>query len=531
MKRGKFLEITILQMNRNVQLGRILVCTLLSSCFAFSQEKEVAEVEILTDKEFQTIHNFAASDAWAAQYTGLWTSSKKNQMANWLFSMESDASGSPKGIGLSAWRFNIGAGSTAQGEESGIKDPWRRAEGFLQDDGSYDWEKQAGQQWFLQAAKQRGVDQFVAFVNSPPVQLTRNHKAHSSDGLEANLSMDNYVYYANFLVKVLKHFKDNKSIDFDYISPFNEPQWEWKGGQEGSPWNNDELANATRVIDSVFTRHKIDSKIEITEAGQIDYLTGEKEKYPNRSNQITAFFSPESPDYLGDLKSLAPKIAAHSYFTTWDISKLKNKRERIAEKLGEYPSLEYWMSEYCILENNEEIKGKGRDFGMTTALYVARLIHADLTIANAGAWHWWLAMSPYDFKDGLIYVDKDREDGNFFGSKLLWALGNYSRFIRPGAKRVSVAYDNFNTVENLKEGVLLSAYKNTDDSVVLVVINQQDAPMLLKLNLDIPLNSNIESYVTSESYNLSKMPYAQFGNSTIQVLGKSLTTFVFNKAD
>ncbi len=496
-----------------------------------AQQNATIEVHINRNILFQSIHNFAASDAWSAQYTGLWPSEKKEQMADWLFSMESDANGSPMGIGLSAWRFNIGAGSRTQGEESGIKDLWRRAEGFLQDDGSYDWQKQAGQQWFLQAAKKRGVNQFIAFVNSPPIQLTRNNKAHSDDGFSSNLSQDNYVDYANFLTRVLKHFRDRLAIDFDYISPFNEPQWEWKGGQEGSPWNNDELANATRVIDSVFARHKIDAKLEITEAGQIDYLTGEKEKYRNRSNQLASFFGPESPNYLGNLKSLAPKIAAHSYFTTWDISKLKKERERIAEKLVEFPSLEYWMSEYCILENNEEIKGKGRDFGMSTALYVARLIHADLTIANASAWHWWLAMSPYDFKDGLIYVDKDNGDGNFHDSKLLWALGNYSRFIRPGAKRVSVTYDNFNKEENLKDGVLISGYMNVDKSLVLVIINQRDTVMDVKLNVALPSKTKIESYVTNESNDLSKMPNAQLGKNKIQVLGKSLTTLVFKEVD
>lgn len=499
--------------------------------WAGAQENPVIEVYINKNSHFQTIHNFAASDAWAAQFTGLWPIEKKQAMSEWLFSLDSNTDGSPRGIGLSAWRFNIGAGSMAQGEESGIKDPWRRAEGFLQDNGNYDWQKQAGQQWFLQAAKANGVNQFIAFVNSPPIQLTRNNKAHSDDGLAANVSQVKYVDYANFLARVLRHFKDSLAIDFDYISPFNEPQWEWKGGQEGSPWNNDELANATRVIDSVFNQYKIDSKVEITEAGQIDYLTGEKEKHLNRSNQIASFFGPENPNYLGNLKSLAPKIAAHSYFTTWDISKLKKERERIAQKLVEYPSLEYWMSEYCILENNEEIKGKGRDFGMPTALYVARLIHADLTIANASAWHWWLAMSPYDFKDGLIYIDKETSDGDFYGSKLLWALGNYSRFIRPGAKRVSVTYDAYNTEENLRDGVLLSAYKNTDDSLVLVAINQSDAVTDIKLNVALPPNTKMERYVTSESYNLSKMPNVQFGKGKIQVLGKSLTTFVFNKAD
>ena len=71
----------------------------------------------------------------------------------------------PKGIGLSTWRFNIGGGKGAgQGSSSGIGDEWRRAESFMTDVDSYDWNKHEGQRWFLQAAKQRGVDQFIGFV-------------------------------------------------------------------------------------------------------------------------------------------------------------------------------------------------------------------------------------------------------------------------------------------------------------------------------------------------------------------------------
>ncbi|MBC8768407.1 hypothetical protein H4O18_10410 [Arenibacter sp. BSSL-BM3] len=228
---------------------------------------------------------------------------------------------------------------------------------------------------------------------------------------------------------------------------------------------------------------------------------------------------------------MAPKVAAHSYFTTWDIQKLKRERERIAEKLLKYPSLEYWMSEYCILENNEEIKGKGRDLGMQTALYVARLIHADLTIANASAWHWWLAMSPYDFKDGLIYVDKDTEDGNYYDSKLLWALGNYSRFIRPGAKRVFVDYENINEEGNLRNGVLISAYKNQDKSIVVVVVNQQEKAIDLKLNMAFPAETRMNSYITNESFNLHKMDQNLSKKNSIEVLGKSVTTLVLDAVE
>ena len=87
---------------------------------------------------------FGASDAWSMQCIGLWTQEKQNQIADWLFSMENDENGKPKGIGLSLWRFNVGAGSTEQGEASQIASPWMRTECFLQADGTYDWNKQQG---------------------------------------------------------------------------------------------------------------------------------------------------------------------------------------------------------------------------------------------------------------------------------------------------------------------------------------------------------------------------------------------------
>lgn len=64
----------------------------------------------------QTIEHFGASDAWSMQTIGLWPEEEQQQqIADWLFSTENDANGKPKGIGLSLWRFNLGAGSAEQG--------------------------------------------------------------------------------------------------------------------------------------------------------------------------------------------------------------------------------------------------------------------------------------------------------------------------------------------------------------------------------------------------------------------------------
>lgn len=81
---------------------------------------DVCKFVVNTSIRHQTIDNFSASDGWSMQFIGLWPDAKQNKMADWLFSTEMDASGKPKGIGLSLWRFNIGAGSSEQGDSSKI---------------------------------------------------------------------------------------------------------------------------------------------------------------------------------------------------------------------------------------------------------------------------------------------------------------------------------------------------------------------------------------------------------------------------
>ncbi|HKZ36912.1 MAG TPA: glycoside hydrolase, partial [Chryseolinea sp.] len=450
----------------------LLVFALLTAC-SKNDPKEIVDSDAknsvvidLNDKK-QVIRNFGASDAWACQFIGLWPDSKREQIADWLFSMEEEANGKPKGIGLSLWRFNIGAGSSAQ---SNITDDWRRSEGFLQDDLSYDWSKQAGQKWFMNAAKKRGVNQFLGFTNSPPVQLTRNGKAYSSNGEEANISTENYLAFSKFLVDVSNQFR-KEGIPFKYLSPFNEPQWDWTGnGQEGSPYKNSEIFAITKILDSLFTTQELNIKIQVAEAGKLNYLY-EKADKQTRGDQIHAFFNAQSPFYMGGLGHVDKIISGHSYFTSAPVETLKSARQKVAEsiKLASVP-LEFWQSEYCILGDQEEVKGPGKDVGIAPALYVARLIHHDLALANASAWHWWLAVSVYDYKDGLIYAEKNKTDGMLEDSKLLWALGNFSRFIRPGAQRLTVTSDN-RDINNVNQLMISSYIDPTNEQLVTVIIN------------------------------------------------------------
>ncbi len=103
-------------------VGLLSINTVLTSCSSDIKEdsekgEETArELNVNLDMNLQTMESFGASDAWQCNNIGNnWPAEKKNAIADLLFSREVDSDGNPKGIGLSLWRFNLGAGSTEQG--------------------------------------------------------------------------------------------------------------------------------------------------------------------------------------------------------------------------------------------------------------------------------------------------------------------------------------------------------------------------------------------------------------------------------
>jgi O-glycosyl hydrolase len=150
-------------------------------------------VVINTQIQFQEMDGFGASDCWSFQKIGEWSESQKNHVADLLFSTE-------VGIGLSQWRFNIGAGINTQT----INHPWRTVETFETGSGEYDWTRQEEERWFLDAAKDRGVNQFIAFVNSPPGRMTRNGLTNCTNGVgSTNLKNGWENQFARYLKDIL----------------------------------------------------------------------------------------------------------------------------------------------------------------------------------------------------------------------------------------------------------------------------------------------------------------------------------------
>ncbi|MNX78196.1 hypothetical protein D3C86_1097730 [compost metagenome] len=500
------------------------------------------DLNVNLDMNLQTMESFGASDAWQCNFIGQnWPTDKRNQIADLLFSRQVDSEGNPKGIGLSLWRFNLGAGSAEQGEASDIGDEWRRTECFTSDGVTYNMSKQAGQVWFMKAAKERGVEKLLAFTNSAPVYLTNNGKAHATIKEFYNLKDGKMPELADFWVNSIDKLKTEHGLTIDYISPFNEPQYEWDGtNQEGSPATNANIHSFVSILSPKLQSKGLGSQIVVGEAGAFEPLYKTVSGKESRSNQIDYFFGVNSTKNIAGLSNVKKTISGHSYWQAWPLSELISSRQSAATKTQAVPGLSLWASEYCILESPGTAElpgggGPGRDLGMKTALWVARIISTDIAIGGVSSWQWWTAISRGDYKDGLIHVDDGasngagnadycKYDGTVRDAKILWAFGNFSFFVKPGMVRVQIpGLDNSAATTD----VMLTAYKDVaSKKLVIVAVNFSSTARTYKLNLSggTLVDNKFTPYTTSDTKSLKKG--ADVNATNFEIAAKSVVTYV-----
>ncbi|MBM6992079.1 MAG: xylanase [Prevotella sp.] len=501
------------------------LCLMVFSALSVMSVKAQSTFVVTLDDNttYQTIMDFGASDCWTADFVGKYfNDSQRSQAARWLFSQGVDVNGNPEGIGLSCWRINLGAGSAEQGSNSNIADETRRAECYLLADGTYNWNKSAGQQYFMQQAKAYGVDHFLLFSNSAPVHFTNNGLANNKDNASgANLKADCYDDFANFIATTAKHFAD-LGYPITYVDPVNEPAFNWTDGQEGSPWQNTEIAKIIRELDLALTSKQVEAGIVIPEANAWDRLYQTCSDYNGRaSNQIEAFWNPANTDtYIGNLAHVVKAVAGHDYWTFGSNDTLTSTRSQVAAAAGKY-GLQVMQTEWSMLD-----KEPGTDTGfpssydaaseMDIALFMGKLIHVGLTYGNFSSWAYWTAMaqSMYSQKNRfeLIRLNATGDDsyesygdlkkgGTISATPNLWVLGNYSRFVRPGYTRIGMT----GGADNI-DGLMGTAFLSPDKTkAVVVFVNNGTVAKGVRFTTDILGASlkTIRKYITDATHSLS----------------------------
>ena len=439
----------------------------------------------------QVIDNFGASDAWRCDFIGkYWPEEKREKIADLLFKREFDEKGNPIGMALTNWRVNIGAGSYENREGKEVNNSWNRTECFLAPDGTYDFSKQAGQRWFMQAAKERGMNNFLFFANSAPYFMTRSGATVAADGKYINLREDKFDDFAQFLVTCAAHFR-SEGYGVNYISPINEPNVEWHTNffQEGSFATRDDIFRMVVELDWALGKQKVDAKIIVPEMGELKCLFDVYEDENMPDDIIRSMFYEDGKYNVLGFKNLYNCVAAHDYWTAYPPQLLVDMRSRVKEELaGNGRDTKFWASEYCILEKNEEITMEPSPLkSINLGLYVARIIHNDLAVANASAWQWWTAVSlGEDVPIRLLPMEGAtsetvKYDGIIEPTKMFYTTANYSFFVRPGMKRIEVKPQGAE-VSDLEAATSLMVSSYTDGrEVVTVIINYTDEEKPMEL--------------------------------------------------
>ncbi len=385
-----------------------------------------APVKIVIDEDrtYQTMEGFGFSGAWTFQELG--ASMETADKAAQLLVGED-------GLNMDVIRYNIGAGSIEVAGHDG--DPTeRRTESFFisekfkgdnaafADPDNYDFEtRDANAMRMLKACIEKGnIKTLVLFANSPHYLLTSNGMCKGG-----YLPKENYSAFADQLLVTAGHFYEEygKNIKI-YLSPVNEPQWDWdlSSIQEGCHYEPEALAEFCTVfldkLDKYNSAHGTEILPELFDSGTYDVWSNK-----NFKNYIDALNSCGVLDRIDH-------VALHSYHA--GNSALKRKRFiNYAKK--HLTGKAVHMSEFCVME-------EGIDPSIDMGLKSLDVMLKDLTVLGANQWCWWLGASNVQYEDGLIYYNsrelKEKGGCDFSMTKRYACFAQVTRYVQNGDVRI-----------------------------------------------------------------------------------------------
>jgi O-glycosyl hydrolase len=461
----------------------------------------------------RTMQGFGASGAWWPISVVQFAAQVQQRLADMLFAP------APAGIQLSVYRYNVGGGGL------GVNDPSRAPQTFLVRPGIYDWSRDAAGRTFLDLANRHRVPILVGFVNSAPGAWTTN-------GLNqgGSLTPGAESAYARYLADVVSHLDRAEGIRLSHVSPMNEPDSSFAGSsQEGMAVPVEQRRTLVQAVAAELR----------AEAPFCRVIADE-------SSRVGDQFLPEVSRWLdgGDTTHDLAALAHHLYDFPDDATL------RRARQLGESAGLPTWMTEICCVDTSTSGYGQGYDPTIANAILMATLIWQSLTQADDAAFHWWVAASsaigvdpsrdpgaalrpnPHGWNDGLVYYDANfAANGNqaLYPTKRYYALGNFSRYVRPGARR--------HDVEGVPDPLRVLAF-SAESGWTVVAINpapEQAEPTPLELQLPVEAGAEmapLESVQTSAEHSLDPVapPTVVRGWLRAVLPAQSVTTFVLRSS-
>lgn len=458
----------------------------------------------------QEIDGWGTSACWWSQKVS--DPETREYLAKALYSKE--------GLGLNIYRYNIGGGVNP---EHNRVDPnsSRSTESFYyynEKSGKYEYDftRDANAQAFLDEALKYGcIDTVVLFANSPHYSMTISGEATGSffpDGT-SNLAPEHYSDFVDYFLTITEYFI-GKGVPVKYISPINEPQWDWGGGwvgQEGCHYEPEQVYDIIRLFSKAIDKRGLDVKLSVPEGGEISDLTKQ-------------YF-----DMLKNDKEISKNIGSFAYHGYWRETRPTDKKEfGLWMKSDKYKNDKLEMSEWCELpckHSVDDVEG---------AVIMARVIANDMYYTGVNSWSSWVAVNTIGigedgkkYSDGLYYTGDDFSRYDI--AARYYALAHFSKFVPAGSVMVKATTNKNKTIEdeygNKYYLTNFASFKTPDGKTVLVISNEDDA-MKIKLSVNA---KNMTVYTTDENHRCEETYSGEYKN-TISIEHNSITTIVFDSA-
>lgn len=363
-------------------------------------------------------------------------------------------------IGSSEYVSYVSSGKTFAREDAECGYAW-----------NYDWTADENQLAILEAAKAASGEDFIAeaFSNSPPYFMTYSGCSSGSvDASSDNLRADSYDAFGKYMADVIAHWAEVGLVDFQSATPMNEPYtnyWIAKSyKQEGCHF--DQGKSESKVVVSFFNamREIADTTDNENVKKVIDNMVYSASDETSIDTAITSY-----QKLSDEAKGIVGRIDTHTYSGS--------DRKGLCE-LAKTENKNLWMSEVDGAYTAGTKAGN-----MTAGLGISQAIMKDLKGLRATAWIMWNAVDTNvdanndadqdDLKD--LYTARNDQgqilytpNGGYWGialgdhnneeiilTKKYYAMGQFSRYIRPGATIIDSTGDSLAAFDPKKKELVI----------------------------------------------------------------------------
>lgn len=448
----------------------LLLNALVARVTATPTPSSLVSVSVNPKVQFQEIDGFGASQAFqrAEDIFGKYGLPAVNQtlVLNLLYDKDI-------GAGFTILRNGIGSSNTSNSNFMNSIEPTNP--GGPDAKPEYVWDHyNSGQFPLAQQAYARGLQTLYADAWSAPGYMKTNDDENNGGYLcgvtNESCASGNWMQaYANYLVQYARFYKES-GVDVTHLGFLNEPQF--AASYAGMLSNGTQAADFIRVLAKTIKKSGLSLKINCCDGIGWD----------DQEAMMAGLEAGPDPaiNYLD-------VVTGHGYDSapTYPLSTNKKTWQ------SEWADLTGDFTPYTFYENG----GPGE--GLTWANH----IQVALRDAEVSGFLYWIGAENSTTNSGLINLINNE----VIPSKRFWAFAQFSKFVRPGARRIAAVSSHAN--------LTVSSFQNKDGRIATQLLNQGNSNVEVNVVITgLKSGVRVKPYLTNNDYDLESLSSVSLGN-------------------